>query len=121
MRNSRPDSSQRTELLALANLQNFSRRVGTAVRGFSSSNTRVKISSGVSKKIMLCNSTVFRILLSGIVEQQNLNAPIFGPAGLGIVGILGVVGSVALYREARLGDAVTRAEDLQQVYAAGGR
>src|SRR5271163_1850164 len=60
------------------------------------------------------------MLLSGFVEQQNFNAAIFSPPGLGIVRIAGVVGAVALYRETGLGDAIAGAENLQQIYAAGG-
>ena len=52
-----PASSQRTKLLALANLQNSIRKAGTGVRGFNSEKTRAKSSSGVSKKIAVSTST----------------------------------------------------------------
>src|SRR5208337_3951238 len=63
MRNSSPDSSQRTRLFALANLQNLTWTCGRAVRGRNSRKTRENISSGVSKKIADC-STLSEYILS---------------------------------------------------------
>ena len=70
MRNSRPFSSHRAELFALANLQNLKRTLGKGcARPQFLEDAREDLLGRLKENCALC-STAPRILLSGFVQQR---------------------------------------------------